>query len=86
MRCFFNDSAGARVLSHSGSDHKQFGCQSRARHAFSERVFDLLVFTAPKQNAPTFPGRRARRHLKGCAPFNHLSQSEFVLLRKDPFD
>lgn len=74
------------LLSHSASDHKQFGSQSRARHAFSERVFDLLVFTATKQNAPTFPGGRARRQPKRLRPFNHLSQSEFVLLRKDPFD
>src|SRR5215213_3025228 len=62
----FNDIAGTRVLSHSASDHKQFDSQSRTRHAFSECVFDALVFIATKQNAPTFSGGRARRHLKGC--------------------
>jgi len=70
------------LLSHSASDDKQFGSQSRARHAFSERVFDLLVFTATKQNAPTFPGGRARRQPKRLRPFNHLSHLSLFFCEK----
>lgn len=76
---------GLEFLLIAPSDHKQFGSQSRARHAFSERVLMLWFLLPRKTERSNVSWRESTAPPEGCVVLTIYHNLSLFFCPKDPF-